>query len=163
MQMNGNCLKVVHEQMIFHGLRWQDAHELMLIYLEVVETAPSGSSLSLSNVYDSGGQDMYRERAMMRAKSAFGKKGDEDQDIFRGDATTWNGQFTSTGNAKPCFTFNLGRKSHPSNALFANGCCKFNHICDHFVSDKGPNGICGSTKHGRSKCDNPNRVDKPVT
>ena len=36
-----------------------------------------------------------------------------------------------------------------------------NHICDHYVTDKGPKGQCGG-KHPRIKCNNPNKCDKPV-
>ena len=55
-------LKVVHEQVSLFGLSWQQAHELFLVYLEAVETGTADSTLTIANVYESGGQDMYREK-----------------------------------------------------------------------------------------------------
>ena len=51
--------------------------------------------------------------------------------------------------------FNLGKKKHPANCLNEKGGCKFNHVCDAYVGDKGPGGRCGSDKHARHNCDNP--------
>ena len=76
--------QVVHEQVAKNQLTWQQAHELFLVYLEAVETAPEGSGLTIANVYASGGHDMYRERAMMRAKEMFKGGDDRDKGIFRG-------------------------------------------------------------------------------
>ena len=53
---------VVHEQVSLFGLSWQQAHELFLVYLEAVETGTADSTLTIANVYESGGQDMYREK-----------------------------------------------------------------------------------------------------
>jgi hypothetical protein len=153
--------QVVHEQVAKNGLTWQQAHELFLVYLEAVETAPEGSTLTLANIYASGGHDMYRERAMMRAKEFFkeGNGGREPKDIFRTDQCTYIGQ-TSSG--KPCHTFNLGKQNdqHPANALDATGRCKFAHKCDQWVTeqpDGTKGGICGSWKHCRVRCDNPKK------
>ena len=155
-------MKVVHEQMAFNMLSWQVAHELFLVYLEIVETAPTSAEITLANVYDQGAMDANRERAAQRAREYFpGAKSKTPPDdggdgIFRGQ---WKGAFSP--NAKQCcITFNLGRKDHPSSSLDANGKCKYAHKCDHWVSDKGPGGICGSTKHGRVNCDNPNKCDQ---
>ena len=82
-----------------------------------------------------------------------GGGGDGDGD----EGAKWNGSF-NTKSAATCLTFNLGKKQHPSNCLNEKGGCKFNHICDAFVSDKGPKGRCGSDKHGRHNCDNPAKV-----
>ena len=150
-------LQVVHEQIANFGLTWQQAHELFLVYLEAVELAPEARDLNLSNVYNSGGQDMYRERALSRAASFFvksrpnnfDKTSEGNQGIFRGSDTP--------SSSKCCLSFNLG-KSHPASSLLPNGTCKFAHKCDQWVSqqaDGTKGGTCGSTKHGRSKCDNP--------
>jgi hypothetical protein len=149
-------LQVVHEQMAHFGLTWQQAHELFLVYLEAIELAPEARDLNLSNVYNSGGQDMYRERALSRAVAFFGKSRSgpgghltTTQDIFRGSDTP--------SSTKCCISFNIG-KSHPASSLLPNGTCKFAHKCDQWVSqqaDGTKGGICGSTKHGRAKCDNP--------
>ena len=159
--------QVVHEQIAKNQLTWQQAHELFLVYLEAVETAPEGSTLTLANVYASGGHDMYRERAMMRAKDFFkgdDKGKDDPKGIFRTDQCTYIGQ-TSSG--KPCHTFNLGKpnEQHPPNTLDATGRCKFAHKCDQWVSeqpDGTKGGICGSWKHSRVRCDNPKKSASKV-
>jgi hypothetical protein len=163
-------LKVVFDQMVGFNLSWQQAHELFLVYLEAVETAPSASGLTLANVYESGGQDMYREKALARAKEHFkmgnappGVKppGERDEE---GKQRIFRGQFNNSA-TKCCLTFNLGRDKHPQGALDKNGKCIFNHKCDHWVSeqpDGTKGGICGSTKHGRHNCDNSKRADAKV-
>jgi hypothetical protein len=164
---NSFVLQVVFDQMSSFSLTWQQAHELFLVYLEAVETSTAERGLTMANVYSSGGQDMYREKAIGRAKEHFksaeaGPRGDrpdpgDTQRIFRG-------AFNS-GASKCCITFNLGRDKHPQNALDAKGKCLFNHKCDHFVSEQADGtkgGVCGSTKHGRHACDNAKRVDAKV-
>ena len=155
--------QVVHEQIAKNNLTWQQAHELFLVYLEAVETAPEGSTITIANVYASGGHDMYRERAVMRAKDAFkGTSGggrEPSDGIFRDDVCTYIGQ-TSSG--RPCTTFNLGKPNneHPATALNSDGRCKFAHKCDQWVSeqtDGTKGGICGSWKHCRAKCTNPKK------
>jgi hypothetical protein len=157
--------QVVHEQISKSQLTWQQAHELFLVYLEAIETAPEGSTVTIANVYASGGHDMYRERALLRAKEMFkGMSEDKDRGIFRPDVCTYIGQ-TSSG--KPCTTFNLGKANseHPKSVLDHTGRCKFAHKCDHFVteqSDGTKGGICGSWKHCRVKCDNPKKCATKV-
>jgi hypothetical protein len=156
--------QVVHDQIAKNNLTWQQAHELFLVYLEAIETAPEGSNLTIANVYASGAHDMYRERAMLRAKEHFkgapsGAGGDRDKDIFRTDACTYIGQ-TSSG--RPCTTYNLGKPNsqHPTTALDHTGRCKFAHKCDQWVteqSDGTKGGICGSWKHCRANCTNPKK------
>jgi hypothetical protein len=156
--------QVVHEQIAKNNLTWQQAHELFLVYLEAIETAPEGSNLSIANVYASGAHDMYRERAMLRTKEHFkgapsGAGAENNKDIFRTDACTYIGQ-TSSG--KPCTTYNLGKPNsqHPATALDHTGRCKFAHKCDQWVteqSDGTKGGICGSWKHARVNCTNPKK------
>ena len=71
----------------------------------------------------------------------------------------WNGKYNRAHDAKPCISFNLGRNTHPQSALHPDGTCKFAHCCDHFVSDKGPGGICRALDHSRLKCTNANKCD----
>jgi hypothetical protein len=158
--------QVVHEQIAKSNLTWEQAHELFLVYLEAVETATAGSTLTIANVYASGGHDMYRERALMRAKEQFkGKAEEKTSGIFRSDTCTYIGQ-TSSG--RPCNTFNLGKQNseHPQHTLDSTGRCKFAHKCDHFVTEQNDGtkgGICGSWKHSRAKCDNPKKSTQKVT
>ena len=46
--------------------------------------------------------------------------------------------------------------------LTAEGKCKYDHVCDQWVTDKGPKGRCLSAKHKRGECDNPNKCDQPA-
>ena len=162
----GNFLRdVVHDTISLNKGDWRLAHELFLVYLEVVETT-SDPALNISNVYARGAQDTMMQRAVVRSQEHFsifrgkGKERERELDGGGPGAKKWNGAFNGKSQTC-CLTFNLGKKEHPASALNDNGSCKYNHICDHFVTDKGPRGQCGG-KHARSKCDNPNKCDKPV-
>ena len=67
--------------------------------------------------------------------------------------------------AKPCAAFNSGA-AHNAFQLKADGSCRFGHVCDHWVSDKGPGGKClgsaGTKGHARDACDNPGRCDSKL-
>jgi hypothetical protein len=117
----------------------------------------------LANVYDSGGQDMYREQAITRAKDHFSKS-TVDKPPPGGGQGIFRGQFNRQG--RPCITFNLGKSEHPAAHLDANGRCKFCHKCDQWVSeqpDGTKGGVCGSFKHGRANCDNPKKAASKVS
>ena len=49
----------------------------------------------------------------------------------------WNNKFNRDKDAKPCSAFNNG-VTHNAFQLKADGSCRFGHVCDHWVSDKGP-------------------------
>ena len=125
-------------------------------------------TLNISNVYNSGAQDTLLARAEDQAKRTFG------DGIFRlvrerdgapdeGGKREWSGSFNRDPNARPCITYNLGRKLHPFSALNDKGGCKFNHICDAWIVKDGKRQMCGSTKHSRANCDNPNRETKEAS
>ena len=153
--------EVVFDTIADGTLPWEGAYELWLVYLEEVERT-AGDDVNLSNVYNRGAQDTMIKRAMERLPNAGkgifrpgGGGGDGNGD----EEPKWNGSFNSKS-AATCLTFNLGKKQHPANCLNEKGGCKFNHACDAYVSDKGPQGRCGSVKHGRHNCDNPAKVSK---
>ena len=147
--------EVVYDPIADGTVTWEGAFELWLVYLEEVERT-AGDEVNLANVYNRGAQDTMLKRAMERLpfRTSTG--------IFRGnggngdggEGPKWNGSFNSKS-AGTCLTFNLGKKQHPATCLNEKGGCKFNHVCDAFVGDKGPGGRCGSDKHGRQNCDNP--------
>ena len=153
---------VVHDTMSRHGQSWQVAHELLLIYLEAVETT-SDPAVHIRSVFASGSQDTYMRRALEAAKSEFGSKAEGGE---RGpknktkseESLKWNGNFNRNATTT-CLSFNLGT-AHPARSLDEKGTCKHNHKCDQWVSDKGPHGTCGGD-HPRSRCTNPNKCDKP--
>eukprot|EP00964_Phaeocystis_antarctica_P055952 scaffold32955_cov54-Phaeocystis_antarctica.AAC.1 len=53
----------------------------------------------------------------------------------------WNNKFNHDKDAKPCAAFNNGA-AHNAFQLKGDGGCRFGHVCDHWVSDKGPGGKC---------------------
>ena len=79
-----------------------------------------------------------------------------------GKGAKFNGKFTASG--RPCGAFNVNGDHHV-HMLTADGTCKFNHVCDHWVSGKGKNGRClgekGTPGHRRDACDNPDKCDSP--
>ena len=135
---------------------WQQAFELLLVYLEEIERV-AGDEVNLSNVYDRGAQDTMLKRARERAPGK--PKADGGGDDFREDGAcvvfngSWNKKATRT-----CHTFNMqGKKpsDHPPASLNPNGTCKFLHACDKYVTNNGPAGMCLGN-HPRWKCNNPN-------
>ena len=146
------------------GKSWQVAHELFLIYLEKVETCDDGS-FTLFTVFNAGAQDTLLARAEDNARKNFG------EEIFRREGgvtiipqqrqapdgeVKFSGAFNQDASARPCITWNLGRKVHPRSSLNDKGGCLYRHVCDHWLDAKGEK-ICGSTKHCRINCDNPER------
>ena len=149
--------QVVHEPMADGLVTWQEAFELWMVYLEEVERT-AGDEVNLTNVYDRGAQDTMLKRAKDRTPSKRIFRGD---DLDDGDEPIkWNGSWDKRA-SKVCITFNLGKKAHPASCLNSKGGCKFNHICDHWVSDKGTKGTCGGD-HPRVSCTNANKCDSPV-
>jgi len=74
-------------------------------------------------------------------------------------ATKWNSKFTAT-NVRPCAAFN-GKRDHRADELLPDGTCRRNHVCDQFVSSKGPGGKClgekGVAGHSRDACTHPDK------
>jgi hypothetical protein len=153
---------VVYDTIRQRGESWQLAHELMLIMFRRVED--SGGALNLGTVYD----EMYLNSVMAEAKSSLqvffrspgGNPGIVNEQI---KSVKWNKKFNATG--RPCRAFNEGTE-HTAAMLNKDGSCKFNHVCDKWVSDKGKNGRClcsaGTPGHSRLTCDNPKRCDECV-
>ena len=154
---------VVYDTMLKHNHSWQIAHELFLVYLEAVETS-SDDAVNIRTIFTNGSQDTYLKRAMDSASVEF-KGAPKGGDRERANATPegevkWNGNFNRKATTS-CFSYNMGTP-HPTRSLDDKGTCKHNHVCDHWVSNKGPRGTCGG-KHPRSRCDNPNKCDAMVT
>ena len=147
---------------------WMEAHEYMLIYYRAIAEDVS-KKLTLANVYESGRQDTYLTEARANAAVFFRTRGgtprgDEDPNITNPTPTgakKYSGQFDATA-AKPCLSFNYKQK-HQAKHLDDNGCCKFNHFCMQWVSDKGPRGMCGGS-HPKADCtyDAAKKLDKPL-
>ena len=139
---------------------------LLLAYLEKIETTTS-LDVNIATVFEKGSQDTLMAHAKQRAREVYGSsifRAPEPASGLKRDSSgdsVFNGSFTR--GASPCITFNLGIKQHPASSLDSGGKCKYSHTCDQWVSGKGPKGICGSDKHHRKSCDNPDKVDKPAS
>ena len=61
-----------------------------------------------------------------------------------------------------CLIHNLGKSAkHSGRHLLPDGTCKFRHVCDQFVSNKGPGGKCEGN-HARVNCNNPAKIAEPL-
>ena len=100
--------------------------------------------------------------AFFRARAGDARRGGADDTVA--DGVKWNGKFTATSKV-PCGAFNSGGE-HAKSALLPDGTCRFAHICDKWVTNKGKDGRCmctaGTPGHSRDQCDNPNKCDAPV-
>ena len=160
---------VVHDTITKHGHTWQVAHELLLVYLEVVETT-ADASINIRTVFANGSQDTYLKRAQDSVRVNFTnvpRTGNSDGGAGASapaqdgkGKSKWTGNFDRNASTT-CHSYNMGTE-HPRSSLNEKGTCKYNHVCDHWVSDKGPGGTCGG-RHPRFKCDNPNKCDKKQT
>ena len=130
------------------------AFELVILYLQMIVT--SDGVYTLADVYvKSGGVDVARRRAEAAVVEIFRAHGG----IPVGKSPKNNNlanvtvsAFTSTG--KHCLAYNLGT-AHKPFALMPDGrTCRFNHRCDQFVKEKGPDGRCDGS-HPRADCDYP--------
>ena len=141
---------------------WKVAQEFMCLQFRRIAEDHTKKT-TLSNVYQSGQQDTYLREAKAnadaffrtRAGNALGDDGDDEV------PKKYNGRFDSNA-AKPCISFNLGQK-HQAKHLDDTGCCKFNHVCMQWVSDKGPRGMCLGN-HAKKDCtyDASKKLDRPA-
>lgn len=169
--------KVVYETMRHKGYSWMMVSELLMVYFEFYEDSED-PSLSFSNLYERGGIDAHAEQAVkvgilhhgpdifrkLRVEPRGPKGGKErDEDDVK-SKKIYNNKF-STKSKMPCQAYNRGNQ-HAQDHLHPDGTCKFNHFCSHWVSDKGPAGVCGnsagSADHKWGKCDNPAKCDDKV-
>ena len=136
---------------------WQEAHELLLIFLRALES-DARRRITFANVCDER-FDTSVTQARLNSATFFRSRAGNAQGDAPITGVTPNGKF-SAATVKACVAFNLGRRcTH----LELDGTCKFNHICNQFVSDKGPRGICGGN-HPRSICnyDAAKKLEKPL-
>ena len=167
------ALAEFYEFVIFDTIRmrkqpWELAAELFVVMLRRIED--SAGRLNLVNATN----EVHLNTVMDEARSntehfhgaaIFRTRSGQERRVGAGEDTTndvkWNKKFTSTSNIA-CVYFNSGRE-HPASALHPDGTCKLNHVCDHWVSDKGKGGRClgtaGTPGHARAACDNPKRCD----
>ena len=170
---------IVYDTMVVRDYPWQVAQELLIVTLRRIED--SDKRYNFVNVLEQVYLPTVMEEALAGAKAAYPK---ELAVFFRtrggtprgnnanpDDASTdtkkaFNGKDTPTSK-RCCTTFNADiPRDHKPRELNPDGSCKCRHVCNHWVSDKGPWGRCmgekGTPGHCRSACDNPSKCDKPV-
>ena len=145
------------------GLRWEQAYCLFIIYLEAIED--SLGVLHLANVFASGAQDTRLRAANQRYSDMFvcqpcDEEGDNDKDRDKG-SKKWNNK-ASPSAVKICKTYNFKDAEHPSKHLHKDGTCKFRHVCSHWVTGKGPGGMC-EQNHPMYACNNPAKTTTKPT
>lgn len=147
------------------GLYWQQAYCLFIIYLEAIED--SRGTLHLANVFAAGAQDTRLKAANQRYTELFSCQLCDDQDgkgkeIEKGKGVKkWNNKDSPNAN-KVCTTYNFKDAEHPQQHLHKDGTCKFRHVCNHWVTGKGPGGMCEGD-HPKWACTNPNKTNTKPT
>ena len=154
--------QVVFDSIARDAMPWQQAHELVLVYFHDVDNS---EQLNMGNIYTyDGAQDTRRMRALVSAKQHYGANFSgtsrtTPRDTPDGKAGGPNIQGSSDSSAKICFSFNQ-QTDHIARHV-KGGRCIFRHVCDHWVSNKGPKGRCEGN-HSRKECDNPAKCDTAV-
>ena len=147
---------VVHRGIRRQGHTWELSYCLLLVYLKHVELAAS-EDVHLGNIYNSGGQDTKIREAEEKARGVFGatfrtRRG-EPRVVRENGKKEWNKAFNNSSTAVPCAAYN-NKADHEHKSLHGDGTCKYAHVCNQFVSDKGPGGQCRGN-HPRKDCDYP--------
>ena len=115
---------------------------------------------------DRGMEKRYPKAAFFRTHGGNPYRPDVDKnDKLKPDPNAknakWNKKDTKTG--RPCLCFNsVPVRAHFSRELHDDGTCKFAHVCDKWVSNKGKNGRCLCATHARFACNNPDRCAEAV-
>jgi len=154
--------EVFYEPVRTGDITWPVGFEMILIYLQLVETQPS--HYNLSNVVRLvGGIDAFRKKALRVAEGLYPKG---QVELFRAprveprdnvkDDKNGDKKFTGSlagfnqNSTKGCVAHNLG--GHHLAKYVDKNKCRFFHGCDQYVTDKGPAGQCLATDHVRADC-----------
>ena len=161
---------VVFDTIRMRGQPWQLAAEVLVVMLRRIEDSAGRLTLvsatdevHLNSVLDearSNAVHFHGEAAFFRSRAGMARREGADG-TYSTEVSKWNKKFSSSSGTA-CVYFNSGR-DHPASALHPDGTCRFNHVCDHWVSDKGKGGRCmgtaGTPGHARDACDNPKRCE----
>ena len=168
--------KVVHERMRRRNYTWMMAYEIFVVLLCAIDETED-DSISMVNITSDGGFDGHADDAEAAGRidygSSFRKLRVEPRDVntprLDADGNTisastgnkaFNGIDTPSAN-KACISFNRGA-NHPQKSLRKDGSCRFKHVCFHWVTGKGKDGICGSASHAWGACDHADKCDAAV-
>ena len=166
---------VIWEPVRLGALEWPVAFEMFLAYLRMVQQEPSRWSIS-TVVASSGAMDKKEKEARSLAVGLYpagsfrapgGKPGhvtpEPDLNGRGGKSDLYVGDVTPSTTAKSgCAAWNLD-KPHLKKHVGPGGVCKFLHMCDQYVTDKGPGGQC-LQGHKRTVCTYPKekKCNSPV-
>ena len=173
----------VYDPIRAFGKPWQVAHELLVIMLRRIED--SDGKLTLGNCEDCAHSNEVMTEAVLAAQKHyptcmectgpaefFRTRGGTPQGEQPNKPSKWNGKWTSTSK-EACYFYNtrkadgtMVRHDDTPAHIHPDGTCRRNHVCDQWVSNKGPGGRCmgsaGTSGHHRGTCDYPNRCDARV-
>ena len=163
---------VVFDTIRIRKREWPVAFELMVVLMRKVENSPGELNIGniISEVYLNSAMEEATEAAKHYYAVFFRSRAGDAQPGLGNDKgaekeAKWNNKFNHDKDAKPCSAYNNG-VAHNAFQLKADGSCRFGHVCDHWVSDKGPGGKClgsaGTKGHARDACDNPGRCDSKL-
>ena len=150
---------VVHGPMSDYG--WEVALEHFLLYLQKID---SGCGWALATATSQGSQDTFLNKAIKAAPSPKDPSpsrqlgSDPSGGKPEGAKVKFNGKSSSDPNARPCAAYNTGSEHRRLNS---DGSCPFRHVCDQWVSNKGPGGKC-LMAHARMTCTNAAKVTDKV-
>ena len=171
----------LHDTMTVRGRDWRVAFELVNILFRRVEDAVPGTAnlmtvateqFILGVIEEAQKSAEFFWPAFFRGgagKRAPGGGHDGNKTDEQGSTIKWNGKFSKDDKCKPCGAYNNKKQGsdpacsmdHTDFHLRACGTCKFQHKCNHWVSDKGKKGQCLGD-HPRFECDNPNKCNDAV-
>ena len=155
-------VEVVYDIIPFKG--WKVAFEHFLLYINKID---SGCGWQLATATSLGSVDTFLAKAVKAAGPLDEKSqpppGQSPPSTGANSSLqitppVWNGKFNSDALARPCAAYNLGQDHIKLNA---DGSCPFNHVCNQWVSGKGPGAQCKS-KHPRVSCDNSSKCQSRV-
>ena len=80
-----------------------------------------------------------------------------------GGGKVWNGKCQpANSKANLCQAYNRNKAHDNPKHMTSDGTCRFRHLCNHWVTDKGPSGKCMSAEHGWHNCSNPAKCATPL-
>ena len=96
-------------------------------------------------------------------EEAHARKAEPAAAPVEGGGKVWNQRFQhAKSKANLCQSYNRNHAHDNPKHLTADGTCRFRHLCNHWVSDKGPSGRCLRPDCAYWKCNNPAKCDAPL-
>lgn len=156
--------EVAHLLRIKHGEDFWVAQEYLIACLDLLDRGVCKAQ-DIPN-YDRGIMLDDARRFAEKFMAVHAKKTDPLGAPFPSDKPSmksWNGECQPCDSkANLCPFYNRNKAHDDPKKLDKNGKCIFRHLCNHWVTDKGPSGRCMAATHGWHNCTNPNKCDKAL-